>query len=60
MKTAADRTELWNTLLNDCIDVIATENALHTLAEKSLRYLNAADIGPLVQHALVAMLKKVQ
>ena len=60
MKTVSERNELWKTLLNDCIYVIDTKNALDILAEKSLPYLNAPAIGPLMQHALAAMLKKVQ
>ena len=60
VKTAADRSELWKALLDDRIDVIATDHAPHTLAEKQQNYLNAPSGGPLVQHALNAMLQKVQ
>ncbi|MFY8188412.1 MAG: dihydroorotase [Flavobacterium sp.] len=60
VKTPADRTELWKALLDDRIDVIATDHAPHTLAEKQQNYLNAPSGGPLVQHALNAMLQKVQ
>ena len=57
VKTAADRDALWAALLDDRIDVIATDHAPHTLEEKKLPYLNAPSGGPMVQHALVAMLE---
>ena len=55
IKTAEDRTALWEALLDDRIDVIATDHAPHTLEEKQQTYLNAPSGGPLVQHAVVAM-----
>ena len=55
VKTAADRDALWKALLDDTIDVIATDHAPHTLEEKSEKYLKAPSGGPLVQHAVVAM-----
>jgi dihydroorotase len=55
VKTATDREALWKALLNDTIDVIATDHAPHTLEEKSETYLKAPSGGPLVQHAVVAM-----
>jgi dihydroorotase len=55
VKTAEDRDALWKALLDDRIDVIATDHAPHTLEEKSKSYLEAPSGGPLVQHALVAM-----
>lgn len=55
VKTAADRDALWKALLDDTIDVIATDHAPHTLEEKSESYLKAPSGGPLVQHAVVAM-----
>ena len=60
IKTTADRDALWKALLDDRIDVIATDHAPHTFAEKSMPYLEAPSGGPLVQHALVAMLEKVR
>lgn len=57
VKTASDRAKLWEALLDDRIDVIATDHAPHTLAEKDGTYLNAPSGGPLVQHALVAMIE---
>ena len=55
IKTAQDRTALWEALLDDRIDVIATDHAPHTLEEKNQTYLKAPSGGPLVQHAVVAM-----
>ena len=55
IKTAEDRTALWEALLDDRIDVIATDHAPHTLEEKQQSYLKAPSGGPLVQHAVVAM-----
>lgn len=55
VKTAADRQALWDALLDDRIDVIATDHAPHTLEEKQQSYLKAPSGGPLVQHALVAL-----
>ena len=55
VKTEKDRDALWEALLNDKIDVIATDHAPHTLEEKTNKYLSCPSGGPLVQHALVAM-----
>ncbi len=55
VKTAQDRAALWEALLDDRIDVIATDHAPHTLEEKKQSYLKAPSGGPLVQHALVAL-----
>ncbi|WP_298391816.1 dihydroorotase [Flavobacterium sp.] len=55
VKTASDREALWKALLDDRIDVIATDHAPHTLEEKSQKYANAPSGGPLVQHAVVAL-----
>jgi dihydroorotase len=56
IKTAADRKGIWNALLDDRIDVIATDHAPHTLEEKLQSYEQAPSGGPLVQHALQALL----
>jgi len=58
VKTANDRGKLWEALLDDRIDVIATDHAPHTLEEKNNVYARAPSGGPLVQHALPAMLEK--
>ncbi|PCI06774.1 MAG: dihydroorotase [Flavobacteriaceae bacterium] len=60
VKTAADREGLWEALLDDRIDVIASDHAPHTLEEKENMYTKAPSGGPLVQHALPAFLNKVK
>lgn len=55
VKTANDRSALWDALNDGRIDVIATDHAPHTLEEKKQKYLQAPSGGPLVQHSLVAM-----
>lgn len=55
VKTEKDRDALWEALLNDTIDVIATDHAPHTLEEKSKKYSEAPSGGPLVQHAVSAL-----
>ncbi|MEP0265278.1 dihydroorotase [Dokdonia sp.] len=57
VKTAADRETLFKALLDDKLDVIATDHAPHTIEEKSQVYTKAPSGGPLVQHALPAMLE---
>ncbi len=57
IKTAKDKEALWEALLSDHIDVVATDHAPHTLEEKSNTYFKAPSGGPLVQHSLVAMLE---
>ncbi len=56
VKKASDKDEILKAVLDDRIDVIATDHAPHTLEEKDNPYLNAPSGGPLVQHSLVAML----
>ena len=55
VKSSDDRKALWQALLDDRIDVIATDHAPHTLEEKQQVYTKAPSGGPLVQHAVVAM-----
>ena len=57
IKTSKDREGLWEALLSDKIDVIATDHAPHTIEEKSKNYLECPSGGPLVQHSLVSMLE---
>lgn len=57
VKTAQDREDLWEALLDDRIDVIATDHAPHTIEEKNNIYTKAPSGGPLVQHAFVAMME---
>ncbi|RUT78175.1 dihydroorotase [Ancylomarina longa] len=58
IKTKEDKDKLWEALLDDRLDIIATDHAPHTIGEKDGNYLNSAGGGPLVQHALVAMLEQ--
>ncbi len=58
VKKASDREQLWQGLLDNRIDVLATDHAPHTLEEKDQKYLKAPSGGPLVQHALPAMMEK--
>lgn len=60
VKTAEDRDGIWKALLDDRIDVIATDHAPHTLEEKQNPYTSAPSGGPLVQHSLVAMMRFVE
>ncbi|MDG1106437.1 MAG: dihydroorotase [Cyclobacteriaceae bacterium] len=57
VKTSKDRAQIWDGLLADKIDVIATDHAPHTRQEKNQIYANAPSGGPLIQHSLVAMLE---
>lgn len=58
VKTPHDRNALWEALLDDRLDVIATDHAPHTLQEKqNTAYGQIPSGGPLVQHSLVAMLQ---
>jgi len=58
IKKASDRQQLWQGLLDNRIDILATDHAPHTLKEKDQKYLKAPSGGPLVQHALPAMMEK--
>lgn len=60
VKTAADRAAIRQAVLNGRIDVVATDHAPHTLDEKMQSYFKAPSGGPLVQHALPAMLDFVK
>ena len=55
VKSKSDREGIWAALLDNRIDVVATDHAPHTLEEESNNYLNAPSGGPLVQHALLSM-----
>lgn len=57
VKTLADRDALLNALINNTLDVVATDHAPHTLAEKGNSYMKCPSGGPLVQHSLVSMLQ---
>lgn len=60
VKKASDRDAIFQAVLDNKIDVIATDHAPHTIEEKQQSYFNAPSGGPLVQHALLAMLEKVR
>lgn len=55
IKTRFDRESLINAIINDQIDVIATDHAPHTYTEKLKNYFGAPSGAPLVQHSLVMM-----
>jgi dihydroorotase len=57
IKTRFDRDALINGVKNNLIDIIATDHAPHTLAEKTNTYFKAPSGGPLIQHSLVSMLE---
>ena len=57
VKSKRDRDQLFQALIDDKLDIIATDHAPHTLEEKDNTYFKAPSGGPLVQHALSAMLE---
>ena len=59
VKNKSDQIALLNALIENKIDVIATDHAPHTIDEKNNNYLKAPSGGPLVQHGLSVMLKFV-
>ncbi|MEL6674085.1 MAG: dihydroorotase [Bacteroidota bacterium] len=59
VKAPANREALRKALMEDRLDIVATDHAPHTLDEKARPYTSAPSGGPLVQHALVAMLEMV-
>jgi dihydroorotase len=56
VKTSSDRDAIFNAILDNRIDVIATDHAPHSLEEKEQSYFKAPSGGPLVQHSIQAML----
>ena len=59
IKSLYDRDSLLAAVLNDKLDVIATDHAPHTIEEKQSKYMKAPAGGPMVQHSLTAMLELV-
>lgn len=57
IKSLSDRSELRAALMDDRLDVVATDHAPHTIDEKSRDYFQAPSGGPMVQHSLLAMLE---
>jgi len=60
VKTQEDKEAIFNGVLNNAIDVIATDHAPHTIEEKQQSYFKAPSGGPLVQHSLVAGMEFVK
>jgi dihydroorotase len=60
IKAPENKTALWQGLLDDRLDIIATDHAPHTWEEKQLPYLQAPSGVPLVQHSLLLMLEYVK
>jgi dihydroorotase len=57
IKKESDKKELLRGVLDNRIDIIATDHAPHTIEEKQNPYLSCPSGAPLVQHSLVAMLE---
>ena len=57
VKKASDRAALRQALLDNKLDIVATDHAPHTLEEKDNPYMKCPSGAPLVQHSLVAMLE---
>ncbi len=60
IKAKENRDALWKALLDDRLDIIATDHAPHLLEEKEKPYINAPSGLPLVQHSIHLMMQKVQ
>lgn len=59
IKSESDRNALFEGLLSDKLDVVATDHAPHTLEEKAAGYLKTPSGGPMVQHSLMVMMEFV-
>ncbi|MFT4756773.1 MAG: dihydroorotase [Vicingaceae bacterium] len=57
IKTEKDKNGLLGALLDNRLDIIATDHAPHTIEEKNGTYFKSLSGGPLVQHSLPAMLE---
>ncbi len=57
IKEERNKHGLWEALLDDRLDIIATDHAPHTLDEKSQKYYKAPAGIPLIQHTLLQMLE---
>lgn len=60
IKSRENKAALWEALLDDRLDIIATDHAPHTWEEKQLPYQKAPSGVPLVQHSLLLMLEYVK
>ena len=59
VKKESDREALFQAMLDDRLDIVATDHAPHTIEEKQSRYFDSPSGGPMVQHALTAMMEFV-
>ena len=57
IKTKFDSDALIKGVNNNTIDIVATDHAPHTLAEKANSYFKSPSGGPLIQHSLAVMLE---
>lgn len=57
VKKESDRAALFQAMLDDRLDIIATDHAPHTIEEKQSRYFDSPSGGPMVQHSLTAMME---
>jgi dihydroorotase len=60
VKKQSDQDAIWAALNDDRIDILATDHAPHTIEEKENNYFKAPSGGPLVQHAVLAILEKAK
>jgi len=60
IKSKEDKAALWNGLVNDYIDIISTDHAPHTLAEKQNNYLQAPSGVPSIQFSLQTVLESMK
>jgi len=60
IKAPENKEALWKALLDDTLDIIATDHAPHTWDEKQLPYQQAPSGLPLIQHSLLLMLQYAQ
>ncbi len=60
IKAPLNKEALWKALLDNRLDVVATDHAPHTLAEKNVGYEEAHSGLPLIQHSVLLMLEYVQ
>ncbi|HJN78696.1 MAG TPA: dihydroorotase [Flavobacteriaceae bacterium] len=56
IKTEDDKNKLWEAVLNDKIDIIASDHAPHTVEEKNRLYTQCPSGGPMVQHSIISLL----
>lgn len=60
IKAQENKAALWEALLDDRLDIIATDHAPHLLSEKEPPYEHAHAGLPLVQHSLLMMMQYVK